>query len=123
MPHILVVDDDIDLLELVTLVLKRSNYKVTALQDGSKVEPELSNINPDVILMDIYLGSTDGRNICKSLKSNASSRDIPIILYSAGNITSQSIKDSLADSFIVKPFNNAEILEKIQSFSHSNDLS
>lgn len=115
MPHILVVDDDADLLELVTLVLKRSHYQVTAIQDGNKVVPALEDFTPDVILMDIYLGSTDGRNICKNLKSNEQFRNIPIILYSAGNITSQSIKDSMADSFVVKPFNNAEILERIKS--------
>ena len=117
MPHILVVDDDADLLELVTLVLKRSNYQVTALQDGGKVVPTVEDISPDIILMDIYLGNTDGRNICKNLKTTDKFQDIPVILYSAGNITSQSIKESLADSFIVKPFNNAEILERIQSFS------
>lgn len=115
MPHILVVDDDADLLELVTLVLKRSNYQVTALQDGNKVFPFVTESVPDIILMDIYLGSTDGRNICKNLKTDENFRNIPIILYSAGNISSQSIKESMADSFIVKPFNNAEILEKIQS--------
>ena len=115
MPHILVVDDDTDLLELVTLVLKRSHYQVTALQDGTKVVPVVSDINPDIILMDIYLGSTDGRNICRNLKTSEAHRNIPVILYSAGNITSQSIRESMADSFIVKPFNNAEILEKIQS--------
>lgn len=121
MPHILVVDDDADLLELVTLVLKRSHYQVTALQDGTKVVHVVADINPDLIIMDIYLGSTDGRNICKNLKSSDTSKDIPIILYSAGNITSQSIKDSLADSFIVKPFNNAEILEKIQALHPSGN--
>ena len=119
MPHILVVDDDADLLELVTLVLKRSQYQVTALQDGTKVIPTIEDVAPDIILMDIYLGSTDGRNICKNLKTNDKFQDIPVILYSAGNITSQSIIESKADSFIVKPFNNAEILEKIQSLQAS----
>jgi DNA-binding response OmpR family regulator len=120
MPHILVVDDDADLLELVTLVLKRSKYRVTALQDGEKVFSTVENTLPDIILMDIYLGSTDGRNLCKSLKTDEKYQGIPIILYSAGNITSQSIKDSLADSFIVKPFNNAEILSKIQALQPNN---
>lgn len=116
MPHILVVDDDADLLELVTLVLKRSRYQVTALQDGTKVMSAVGDISPDIILMDIYLGNIDGRIICKNLKTSESSKNIPIILYSAGNISAQSITESLADSFVVKPFNNAEILEKIQSF-------
>ncbi|RYY50247.1 MAG: response regulator, partial [Chitinophagaceae bacterium] len=69
---------------------------------------------PDVILMDIYLGNADGRIICKELKSDDKFNTIPVILYSAGNITSQSITDAMADSFIVKPFNNTEILDKIQ---------
>ncbi|RYY49186.1 MAG: response regulator, partial [Chitinophagaceae bacterium] len=84
MPHILVVDDDPDLLELVTLVLKRSQYQVTALQDGTKVFPTIAEIKPDVILMDIYLGNADGRIICKELKSDDKFNTIPVILYSAG---------------------------------------
>lgn len=120
MPHILVVDDDADLLELVTLVLKRSHYQVTAIQDGTKVIPVVDDICPDLILMDIYLGSTDGRIICKNLKTSNAHRHIPVILYSAGNITNQSIKESMADSFVVKPFNNAEILEKIQALQPAN---
>lgn len=117
MPHVLVVDDDADLLELVSLVLKRSDYQVTALQDGAKVMQLVENRPPDVILMDIYLGETDGRTICKDLKTNDKFQNIPVILYSAGNITSQSIKESLADSFIVKPFKNAEILNKISALA------
>lgn len=117
MPHILVVDDDADLLELVSLVLKRSHYKVTALQDGAKVMQSVEYGTPDIILMDIYLGETDGRTICRNLKTNDKFRNIPVILYSAGNITNQSIKESMADSFIVKPFNNTEILNKISAFT------
>lgn len=117
MPHILVVDDDADLLELVSLVLKRSHYQVTALQDGAKVMQSVENGTPDVILMDIYLGETDGRVICRDLKTNEKFHNIPVILYSAGNITNQSIKESMADSFIVKPFNNAEILNKISALA------
>lgn len=120
MAHILVVDDDADLLELVSLVLKRSHYKVTALQDGAKVMQLVEDGNPDVILMDIYLGETDGRTICRDLKTNDKFHNIPVILYSAGNITNQSIKDSMADSFIVKPFNNAEILNKISALAASH---
>ena len=117
MPHILVVDDDADLLELVSLVLKRSHYQVTALQDGAKVMQLVEDGCPDVILMDIYLGETDGRTICRNLKTNDRFHNIPVILYSAGNITSQSIKESMADSFIVKPFNNTEILDKISALA------
>src|SRR6478672_9882437 len=114
MPHILVVDDDADLLELMKLVLEKSNYQVTSLDDGNKVVSALEEVKPDLILMDIYLGTSDGRSISRSLKTTERFNGIPIILYSAGNIPAQSIMDSLADSFISKPFNNAEVLEQIQ---------
>jgi CheY-like chemotaxis protein len=116
MPHILVVDDDTDLLELMTLVLEKSRYKVTALPDGEKVLNVVKDVQPDIILMDIYLGNIDGRDISKRLKTSDQFRSIPIILYSAGNIASHTIQDSLADTFIPKPFNNSDILEKLQSF-------
>src|SRR5687768_5200630 len=101
---ILVVDDDSDLLEMVSLVLTSNAIKVNCLSNGNNLLDYLSNDKPDVILMDIFLGDLDGRKICRSIKSSQRLKYIPIILYSAGQIPISTIEDSLADDFISKPF-------------------
>ncbi len=114
MTKILVVDDDDDILEMMCLILESYNLTPTCVPDGKGIREIIDDINPALILMDIYLGKQDGRTICHSLKESAIYGHIPIILYSAGHISSESIKASLADAFIVKPFNVQELVNQIK---------
>jgi DNA-binding response OmpR family regulator len=115
MPSVLVVDDDIDLLEMVTLVLTVNNMAVQSIIKGQLLFEYVAANKPDVILMDIYLGDTDGRALCYALKNKEEYRNIPVILYSAGHITALSIRESLADDFITKPFDITQLLNKINT--------
>jgi CheY-like chemotaxis protein len=65
--------------------------------------------------MDIYLGDADGRELCNSLKTSDKFGHIPVILYSAGNITTSSVKESQADDYLTKPFDNLQLVKKIRS--------
>jgi DNA-binding response OmpR family regulator len=109
---ILLIDDDEDLSEMVSLALTRYNMKVYSYTDCTNLSQKIIECNPDVILMDIYVGGDDGRKICFNHK-NSVHQKIPVILYSAGNIISSSIKDSLANDFIQKPFNISQLVERI----------
>ena len=115
MPNVLIVDDDTDLLEMVTMALTINKMTVQSLSKGQSLFDSLDTQKPDIILMDIYLGETDGRKLCYSLKNKEQYRNIPVILYSAGYITALSVKESLADDFITKPFDITQLLNKIHS--------
>jgi DNA-binding response OmpR family regulator len=112
--NVLVVDDDKDLLDMVSLVLRSYAIKVDCLDNGGLVFNRLATHKPDVVLMDIYLGDADGRELCKKIKTMDEYQDIPVILYSAGNITTQSIQESLANDFISKPFDISHLLTRIR---------
>lgn len=111
--NVLVVDDDKDLLEMVSLILKRHSMEVKCLDAGKYLFDSLSSHKPDIVLMDIYLGDADGRELCRQLKESEEYRNIPIILYSAGHITHSSISESLANDFIAKPFDISYLVKKI----------
>jgi DNA-binding response OmpR family regulator len=115
MPNVLIVDDDVDLLEMVTLALTVNNMTVRAINKGQLLFDSLAAEKPDIILMDIYLGETDGRVLCLSLKNKEQYRNIPVILYSAGHITASSVHESQADDFITKPFDITQLVNKIHS--------
>ncbi|MBA4167508.1 MAG: response regulator [Chitinophagaceae bacterium] len=117
MRSVLIVDDDLDLLEMMEIVLRRSEMQVECLSHGMGLFDTLSNFRPDIVIMDIYLGDSDGRNLCQQLKTSADYKDIPIILYSAGIITKESIEQSLADEFIVKPFNVQQLIARITTLT------
>jgi DNA-binding response OmpR family regulator len=115
MLNILVVDDDADLAEMVTILLTRSGMCVHNLSSGNGLTETIISFRPDIILMDIYLGDHDGRELCRSLKTG-DYKSIPVILYSAGHITVASVKASMADAFIAKPFELDVLLDKIDEF-------
>jgi DNA-binding response OmpR family regulator len=116
MQKILIVDDDRDLLEMVTIALSNFEMKVECLADGNRLIECITAFEPNLILLDIYLNDCDGRELCYKLKSSDQYKNIPVILYSAGHISAQSIRDSLADDFIPKPFSISQLVKRIKNF-------
>ncbi len=117
MLSVLLIDDDTDLLEMVEMVLTNSSMRVETSTSGASLMSSVSELNPDIIVMDIYLGDSDGRNLCQRLKSSKEYSHIPVILYSAGVITPESILEAGADEFIPKPFRIDELIKKIKELT------
>ena len=113
MLKVLVVDDDEDLLEMVTLVLRIHGIDVFSINDHQDFFPALASFFPDIVVLDIYLQEADGRDFCRQMKMMEQYRKIPVILYSAGHITADSIEDCRADSFLQKPFDISMLLKRI----------
>ena len=113
MKRVLIVDDDIDLLDLVCLILQAANLSPKGIVTESELLPTLATEHFDLILMDIYLGDTDGRQISRHLKTDDRYKEIPILLYSAGDISPASIDESLANAFLKKPFDMPVLINRI----------
>jgi DNA-binding response OmpR family regulator len=115
MYKVLLVDDDPDLLEMVVMALSKQGYAISSISNGRTFFDVIHSFKPDLILLDIFLGDADGRTLCQQLKQATDQKDIPVILYSAGNIPRYTIENSLADDFVTKPFDIKQLAEKIQS--------
>ena len=115
MKRILVVDDDVDILTVVQLVLESNGFEVSAISNWKKISPQIDAFKPDLILLDVSLGTQDGRNICKQLKSNYDTKHISVILFSANHNVEKSVSECLADSFISKPFDINNLIEGINN--------
>ncbi len=107
------VDDDIDILTVVQLVLESNGFEVVALSNWQQIYTQVDTFKPDLILLDVSLGTQDGRNICKQLKSNKDTKHISIILFSASHNIENSVSECLADSFISKPFDINDLIDGI----------
>jgi len=97
-------------------ILQTNGYQVTALSDGNRVLNAIGLSVPDLIILDINLGETDGRTICEEIKNTPAYRHIPILLYSAEQYMDAAIANCQADAFIKKPFSKNLLLEKIGQF-------
>lgn len=109
---IMVADDDPGIVDAIQIMLEDADYEVETTMNGQtvrKVKEEL----PDVILLDVWMSGEDGREICKYLKSQDSTKHIPIIMISATRDLAESAKNAGAEDFIAKPFQMDQLLAKI----------
>ena len=113
MPKILVVDDDSDILSVMETLLTMKGFEVKGIANGGYIFPVIGTFKPDIILLDVLISGQDGRTICKKLKSNNETRLIPVIMFSAHPGAAAAIAEYGADDFIAKPFDVANLLQKV----------
>lgn len=116
--RILIVDDNKDILEVVSIVLENHGYEPVLLDSSHNIIERINELKPNVILLDVHLGSIDGRVLCKQIKEIEEHAAIPIILFSANIQHGDNVKEYLCDDFIEKPFEIASFIEMIGK--HSN---
>jgi len=123
MKKILVVDDNKDILVVVQLVLELRGYDVKTIWQGEQTIQAVKDFTPDVVLLDIYLGTTNGIEICNEIKSNPETKNTCIIMFSAHGKTEEVLNQCPANAFIAKPFDVNELAEVINREMDSvNDL-
>jgi DNA-binding response OmpR family regulator len=114
---IAVVDDEPDIVELVTHNLKKEGFRVKEIYDGQSLFSFLRTTLPDLIILDLMLPEIDGLEICRILKRDERTSSIPIIILTAkGSETDKVVGLELgADDYIVKPFSPRELLARVKA--------
>ena len=121
MKRILIVDDNPDVLQVMQLLLTSRDFAVDVTTKGEETQERIDTFLPDLIFLDVYLCGLDGRDICKKIKIDDATKHIPVILFSANNITGTTLDESLADDFIAKPFDIHDLLVKVNKLIGSVD--
>jgi two-component system alkaline phosphatase synthesis response regulator PhoP len=118
---ILVVDDDTDLVEMVSMKLESENFRVAKAYDGVEAMDRIKEENPALIILDVMMPRKDGYVLCDELKTSAEYKDIVIILLTAvteaiktTNYTHMGGKTTLADDFIPKPIDLDKLMEIVK---------
>ncbi|MGN6436203.1 MAG: response regulator [Agriterribacter sp.] len=111
--RVLFADDDEDLLRLVKLKLSTQGFLVALSLNGERVKAMALSDRPDIILLDVTMEGNDGRDICKSLKEDGVTKDIPVILLSANDELKKIAEQCGADGYVAKPFDANSVKNKI----------
>lgn len=113
---ILFVEDEVELVTLVKMRLRNDNYDVISAYDGQEGLEKVQQENPDLILLDIIMPKMDGLALCRHLKNDPKTKDIPVVIVTAlgGNDLPERCRDAGADDVIIKPFESKELLGKIK---------
>jgi len=122
-PRVLVVDDEDDLLELLRYNITREGYQVTCVASGEEALRSVRRNAPDLIVLDIMLPSIDGLEVCRRLKSESKTRDIPIIMLTAKSEESDIVAglEHGADDYIAKPFSPRVLLARVKALLRRRD--
>jgi len=114
---IAIVDDEPDIVELITHHLKKEGFKVREFYDGESFLTFLRDNLPDLVILDLMLPGIDGLEVCRTLKMNEKTSSILIIMLTAkGTETDIVVGLELgADDYIVKPFSPRELIARVKA--------
>ncbi len=117
MSKILIVDDEPELVFLTKKVLEQEGQKVLVAKDSSECLKVLEDETPDLILLDVMMPNENGWDLCKKIKGDKKTKDIPVVMFTV-RTSDESTKTSLdcADGQIDKPFKIEKLLGLVNTF-------
>ncbi|MFU8790196.1 MAG: HD domain-containing phosphohydrolase [Methylobacter sp.] len=122
--HILAVDDTPASLKLLTDILKEEGYEVRSAINGELALSAAMRNPPDLVLLDIRMPDMDGYEVCRQLKANSETRDVPVIFVSAVSATDEKVLgfEIGAVDFVTKPYQRSELLARVRTHLELNNL-
>src|ERR1041384_4831029 len=114
--HVLLVDEDQDLLDVMTYSLRRDGYQVTTATHGQQALDRLGTDRPDIVVLDLKLRRLDGFEVCRRIRLES---EVPIIMISSSR-EEQDVLRALrlgADDYVTKPFSLKQLAARMETVS------
>ena len=115
--HILIVEDERPIREMIAFGLKRAGFEVREAEDSRAARSAMADRRPDLMLVDWMLPDTSGLELTRSLKRERETRDLPIIMLTARAAEADKVAglDGGADDYLTKPFSPRELLARVNA--------
>ncbi|MDA7891631.1 response regulator transcription factor [Akkermansiaceae bacterium] len=122
MEHILIVEDEIDIAQLVSFNLERAGYSVDIVHDGREGLEKILKDQPNLVILDLMLPGMDGYQILKEMQRDTRSHSIPVLMLTAKSQIDDRIKglELGADDYLTKPFSPKELILRAQAILKRN---
>ncbi|MCA6068206.1 response regulator [Chryseobacterium sp. RG1] len=114
--RILIFDDDVAILEVVTIIFEENGYEVKISETSHDILEKVGECKPDIILMDNWIPKIGGVEATKILKNNEEFKHIPVIYMTANNNIAALASEAQADDYISKPFNLDDLEDKVAKY-------
>ena len=116
-PNILIVEDEAALVELLTYNLQKAGFRTAVARDGDEAMLAVEETRPDLVLLDWMLPYVSGIEICRRLRRDTDTRDLPIILLTARSEEDDRVRglEAGADDYVVKPFSPSELIARVRA--------
>jgi len=117
MAHILVVDDEPEIVQLVVKVMEARGHRLSVARDGQEALDAVAQEMPDVLVIDLNLPKVDGFEVCRRLRASDATKHLPIVMMTAAYPTLEDADRGLgqgADEYVVKPFLREVLVHNIE---------
>ena len=111
--RVLVLDDNQDILDVVHEALAYEQFEVTSISESEMVIPSMTEIKPDLVILDYRVAGQNGGEICQQIKAHPLFSNLPVIIFSAYINNKQDLLTYGCDAVISKPFDLVELIEKV----------
>ncbi len=120
---VLIAEDEPSILESLDFILRRAGWIIESVTDGEAVLERVRRAPPRVLVLDVMLPKRSGFDVLKQLRSEAETRDLPVLILTAkGQQQDRRIAEELgADGFVTKPYSNAEVVGAVRQLLGEND--
>lgn len=114
---ILIVDDDVSIVETLTLILEQNQYNVSSCDSGNTAIKNANQYQPDLIILDWILPDISGIEVCKTLRADKKTKFIPILMLTAKTMVDDKIigLETGADDYLMKPCRTDELLAQVKA--------
>ena len=121
MSHILLVDDDPGVLDVVAFMLRREGFDVDEERDGTSALERARANGYDIVILDVMLPGMSGTDVCRALRAES---DVPILMLTARDAEIDRVLglELGADDYVTKPFSTAELLSRVRAILRRRDL-
>ena len=120
--RVLILENDQDTADMLKFLTKQLNVDVVT-SDKAMIAPDVKRLSPDLILSNDWLGADMGGDLCKTLKSKDSTKEIPVILVSDSDDLPKIARKSKADAYIKRPFNVNHLVDLMKGFLYTKKIS
>ena len=121
-PTVLVVDDDVDIARFIEINLRLEGFEVRVAHDGEAAEASIDEEIPDLVLLDVMMPRVDGVELCRRLRANPATANLPVIMLTAKSLSADKVVGLTAgaDDYIIKPFDTLELVARVRSTLRRN---
>ena len=116
MKRLLIVDDDPDILTLMSALFRKNGFDVETASRKEEALNKVVQFAPQVVLLDVLLSGSDGREFCRQIKDNVETKHIVVIMLSAHPVAAAQIKNYGADDFLAKPIQIPTLIEVVCNY-------
>jgi diguanylate cyclase (GGDEF)-like protein len=122
MATVLVVDDDTDIARFIEINLRLEGFDVRVAHDGEQAEQSIEEETPDLVLLDVMMPKVDGVELCRRLRANPATANLPVIMLTAKSLSADKVVGLTAgaDDYIIKPFDTLELVARVRSTLRRN---